>query len=126
MTTTIDEVHLTGTVAALAKSTRLDTVGLFAAGSATVNDFAELLADGLLATSKHIPVLDRAGLMQRGRNGKFRQRTLHATHICDVTSGAEQHRPVREERFDWMQQHLQQLQATHREDPHDRQPDRHP
>ena len=122
MTTTIDEVRLTNTFAALANSTRQSTLGPLAAGSAAATNFTELLTDELPATSKHLTVLDGAGLLQQVRNAKFRQRTLHATHICDVASGAEQYRPIWEERFDWMQQHLRQLQATHREDPNDRQP----
>jgi hypothetical protein len=107
VTTTIDEERLTDTGAALAKSTRRATVGLFVAGSATVNDFTELLANGLPATSKYLTVLDHGGLIQRGHNAEFRHRTLHATHTRAVASCADQNQPIREERFDRMQQHLQ-------------------
>ncbi len=126
VTTTIDEERLTDTVAALAKSTRRATLGLFAADSATMNNFTELLADELPATSKDLTVRDRYGLMQRSRNGKFRQRTLHELHIWDAASCADDYRLIWEERFDRMQQDLQQLQATHLDDPNDRQPDPHP
>ena len=53
--------------------------------------------------------------MQRGRNAKFRPCTLDASPIRDVASWADQYRPVWEERFDRMEQHLHQLQTTNGE-----------
>ena len=78
------------------------------------SEIAEPFDVGLPAISKHLTVLERAGLVQRGRNAKFRPCTLDASPIRDVASWADQYRPVWEERFDRMEQHLHQLQTTNR------------
>lgn len=119
MATTINEEQLTDTFAALANSTRRAILGRLAAGAATVSEIAEPFDVGLPAISKHLTVLERAGLVQRGRNAKFRPCTLDASPIRDVASWADQYRPIWEERFDRMEQHLQHLQATHDEDSDD-------
>ena len=115
MATAIDDEQLTDTFAALANSTRRAILGRLALGAATVSEIAEPFDVGLPAISKHLTVLERAGLVQRGRNAKFRPCTLDASPIRDVASWADQYRPVWEERFDRMEQHLQQLQTTNRE-----------
>ena len=115
MATTIDDQQLTDTFAALANSTRRAILGRLALGAATVSEIAEPFDVGLPAISKHLTVLERAGLVQRGRNAKFRPCTLDASPIRDVASWADQYRPVWEERFDRMEHHLRQLQTTNRE-----------
>lgn len=115
MATAIDDERLTDTFAALANSTRRAILGRLAEGAATVSEIAEPFDVGLPAISKHLTVLERAGLVQRGRNAKFRPCTLDASPIRDVASWADQYRSVWEERFDRMEQHLHQLKTTNRE-----------
>ena len=115
MGTVTDDERLTDTFAALANSTRRAILGRLAAGAATVGEIAEPFDVGLPAISKHLTVLERAGLVQRGRNAKFRPCTLDASPIRDVASWADQYRPVWEERFDRMEQHLHDLQTTDQE-----------
>ena len=115
MGTAIDDERLTDTFAALANSTRRAILGRLAAGAATVGEIAEPFDVGLPAISKHLSVLERAGLVQRGRNARFRPCTLDASPIRDVASWADQYRPVWEERFDRMEQHLHDLQTTDQE-----------
>ena len=115
METAIDDGHLTDTFAALANSTRRAILERLASGAATVSEIAEPFDVGLPAISKHLTVLERAGLVQRGRNAKFRPCTLDASPIRDVASWADQYRPVWEERLDRMERHLRQIQTTNRE-----------
>ena len=112
MPTAIDDEQLTDTFAALANSTRRAILGRLALGAATVSEIAEPFDVGLPAISKHLTVLERAGLVQRGRNAKFRPCTLDASPIRQVASWADQYRPVWEERFDRMERHLHHLQTT--------------
>lgn len=112
MATVIDDEQLTETFAALANATRRAILQRLALGAATVSEIAQPFDVGLPAISKHLTVLELAGLVQRGRNAKFRPCTLDASPIRDVASWADQYRPVWEERFDRMEQHLQHLQAT--------------
>ena len=110
MTTMIDDEQLTETFAALANSTRRAILGRLALGAATVGEIAEPFNIGLPAISKHLTVLEHAGLVQRGRNATFRPCTIDASPIRDIASWAGQYRPIWEERFDRMEQHLQHLQ----------------
>ena len=112
MTTRVDDDHRTETVAALANTTRRAILRRLTAGAATVSEIAEPFDLGLPAISKHLTVLERAGLVQRGRNATFRPCTLDASPIRDVASWADQYRPIWEARFDRMEQHLHHLQTT--------------
>ena len=68
----MDESRLDATFAALADGTRRAMLARLAHGEATVNELAEPFAMSLPAISKHLKVLERAGLISRGRNGQFR------------------------------------------------------
>ncbi len=110
MATTVDEKMLDETFAALANPTRRAIVARLATGEATVNELAEPFALTLPAISKHIKVLERAGLVVRGHRAQYRPCTLDATALEEVSSWAEQHRAVWQARFDRMDQVLTQLQ----------------
>src|SRR6476646_2064 len=110
MTATMDEERLSETFAALANPTRRAILARLAHGAANVNDLAEPFAMTLPAISKHIKVLERAGLVVRGQQAQYRPCALDAAPIEEVSTWAEQYRPVWEARFDRMDDYLRQLQ----------------
>ena len=110
MATAIDEDRLNETFAALANSTRRAILARLAEGAATVNELAEPFEMTLPAISKHIKVLQRAGLVLRGQRAQFRPCALDAARLEEVSTWAEQYRPVWEARFDRMDDYLRQLQ----------------
>lgn len=114
MTAAIDEDRLSETFAALANSTRRAILSRLAAGGATVNELAEPFDLTLPAISKHIKVLEGAGLVMRGRRAQYRPCVLDAAPLEEVSTWAEQYRPVWEARFDRMDHYLAQLRP-HRE-----------
>ena len=118
MTRTIGEDRLSGTFAALANSTRRAILARLAEGEANVNELAEPFDLSLPAISKHIKVLERAGLVVRGQRAQYRPCTLDATPLEEVSTWAEQYRPVWEARFDRMDDYLQQLQERRKADEH--------
>src|SRR3954452_21554048 len=98
-TLTIDEDHLTETFAALANATRRAILGRLAEGPATVNELAAPFDLTLPAVSKHIKVLQHAGLVVRGLQAQYRPCAMDATPLRDVASWAEQYRPLWEASF---------------------------
>src|SRR5687768_14158436 len=94
MTLTIDDDRLNETFAALANSTRRAILARLAQGEANVNELAEPFAMTLPAISKHIKVLERAGLVVRGHRAQYRPCTLDATRLEEISTWAEQYRPV--------------------------------
>ena len=111
MTTAVDEHRLSETFAALASPTRRAMLSRLAQGSATVNELAEPFEMTLPAISKHIKVLERAGLVIRGQQAQYRPCALDAAPLQEVSTWAEQYRPVWESRFDQMDAYLTQLRA---------------
>lgn len=105
----IDEDRLTETFAALANSTRRGILARLAQGGATVNELAEPFDLTLPAISKHIKVLERAGLVTRAQRAQYRPCALDATPLEELATWAEQYRPVWEARFDRMDDYLAQL-----------------
>ncbi len=119
MTITIDEdERLDATFAALASSTRRAILARLADGAANVNELAEPFAMTLPAISKHIKVLERAGLVVRGRTAQYRPCALEAGPLRDVSDWAEQYRPVWEARFDRMDDYLKQLRPDGQDGTH--------
>ena len=114
MTIAIDEDRLSETFAALANPTRRAILARLAKGAATVNELAEPFEMRLPAVSKHIKVLERAGLVVRGQRAQYRPCALDATPLEAVSTWAEQYRPVWEARFDRMDDYLTQLQSPRR------------
>ena len=110
MTVATQEDRLSETFAALANSTRRAILARLAEGAATVNELAEPFAMTLPAISKHIKVLERAGLVRRGHRAQYRPCAIDAAPLEEVSSWAEQYRPVWEARFDRMADYLKQLQ----------------
>jgi DNA-binding transcriptional ArsR family regulator len=109
--TTIDDDRLDETFAALANSTRRAILARLAQGAATVNELAAPFELTLPAVSKHIKVLERAGLVRRGQRAQYRPCALNAGRLAEVATWAEQYRPIWEARFDRMDDYLTQLQA---------------
>jgi DNA-binding transcriptional ArsR family regulator len=116
MPTALDEAKLDETFAALANSTRRAIVARLARGGATVNELAEPFELTLPAISKHIKVLERAGLIVRAHRAQYRPCTLDATPLEEVSTWAEQYRPVWEARFDRMDQYLTQFRQQGKAD----------
>jgi DNA-binding transcriptional ArsR family regulator len=112
MTTAMDERRLSETFAALANSTRRAILARLAESSATVNELAEPFEMTLPAISKHIKVLERAGLVTRGQRAQYRPCALAAAPLQEVSTWAEQYRPVWEARFDRMDTYLTHLRST--------------
>src|SRR5262245_32382406 len=112
-TETVDD-RLTETFAALANSTRRAILARLAVGAATVNELAEPFALTLPAVSKHIKVLEHAGLVVRGQRAQYRPCALDAAPLEEVATWAEQYRAVWEARFDQMDEYLRQLQSKGR------------
>jgi DNA-binding transcriptional ArsR family regulator len=117
--TAIDEDRLSETFAALASSTRRAILARLAEGSATVNELAEPFALTLPAISKHIKVLERAGLVVRGRHAQYRPCALDPAPLGEVSTWAERCRDVWEARFDRMDEYLTQLRSQGRTDEND-------
>ena len=111
MTTAIDERRLNETFGALANSTRRAILARLADGSATVNELAEPFEMTLPAISKHIKVLERAGLVRRGRRAQCRPCALEATALQEVSTWAEHYRPIWEARFDQMDDYVTHIQS---------------
>jgi len=109
MITAIDDDRLTDTFGALANSTRRAILARLAVGAATVNELAEPFSLSLPAVSKHIKVLERAGLVIRGQSAQYRPCALDAGPLKEVMTWTEQYRRVWENRFDQMDAYLTQL-----------------
>ena len=115
----IDEDRLSETFAALANATRRAILARLAEGEANVNDLAEPFDMTLPAISKHIKVLERAGLVVRSQRAQYRPCTLDAMPLEAIATWAEQYRPVWEARFDRMDDYIQQLQQVRETGEHD-------
>ena len=106
----VSDDRLNGAFAALANSTRRAILARLAVGEATVNELAEPFDMTLPAISKHIKVLERAGLIVRAHRAQFRPCALDAARLEEVSSWAEQCRQTWEARLDRMDEHLTKLQ----------------
>ena len=93
---------------ALAHPTRRAILGRLAKGEATVNELAEPFEMSLPAISKHIRVLEGAGLVTQGRNAQFRPCKLNAAPLKAVADWTEQYRHIWDLRFDRMDAILSQ------------------
>jgi DNA-binding transcriptional ArsR family regulator len=114
--TVTDDDRLDGTFAALASGTRRALLARLAQGPATVNELAEPFDLGLPAISKHLKVLERAGLLRRGRHAQFRPCELDPTPLREVSAWADLHRATWEASFDRMEHRLAAWQANKEND----------
>jgi uncharacterized protein YndB with AHSA1/START domain/DNA-binding transcriptional ArsR family regulator len=99
--------QLTRTFAALADPTRRAILGRLAEGEATVNELAEPFPISVQAVSKHLKVLERAGLITRGRTAQLRPSRLQAAPLKDAVDWLEEYRAFWEGSFDRLQARLQ-------------------
>jgi DNA-binding transcriptional ArsR family regulator len=106
----VDDAQLDATFAALADATRRAILARLAHGEATVNELAAPFPISLPAISKHLKVLEHAGLISRGRDGQFRPCRLEAGRLDDATDWIETNRQVWTDRFDKLSAHLRDLQ----------------
>lgn len=107
-----DENKLDLTFAALANSTRRAILARLAQGEATVNELAEPFDMSLPAISKHIKVLEKAGLIVQGQKAQYRPCKIDASPLKDVSDWTQQYRHIWEERFDQMDNYINQLKNT--------------
>src|ERR1700687_5498109 len=91
---------LTTTLAALADPTRRAILARLALGETSVTELAAPFAMSLPAVSKHLKVLQRAGLIQRGREAQWRPCRLEAAPLGDAAAWLEHYRRFWEESFD--------------------------
>ena len=103
--------RLSTTFAALADPTRRAILARLALGETTVNKLAEPFDMSLPAVSKHLKVLERAGLIERGRDAQFRPCRLEPEPLKAVDSWLEEYRRLWEERLDRLDEYLQKLQG---------------
>ena len=99
------------TFAALADPTRRAILARLAGGDeATVNELAEPFAMSLQAVSKHLKVLETAGLIVRGANAQFRPCRLDPEPLDNAVEWIDRHRQVWKDRFDLLGDHLRLIQ----------------
>jgi DNA-binding transcriptional ArsR family regulator len=98
--------------AALADPTRRAILARLALGEASVTELAEPFAMTLPAISKHLKVLEKAGLIERGREAQWRPCRLQAEPLKKASDWIEQYRQHWEQRFDRLSDYLRALQAT--------------
>src|SRR5580658_5515363 len=113
MKTSIDP--LSKTFAALADPTRRAILARLADGEATVNELAEPFEMSLQGVSKHLKVLQGAGLIIQSREAQYRPCRLESAPLDGAVEWIEQHRKVWEQRFDQLEQHLREIQKEPKE-----------
>jgi DNA-binding transcriptional ArsR family regulator len=100
---------LSTTFAALADPTRRAILARLASGECSVTELAEPFDMSMPAVSKHLRVLERAGLIARGREAQWRPCRLEAGPLRDVAEWAERYRAIWEQRLDCLDTYLQEL-----------------
>jgi DNA-binding transcriptional ArsR family regulator len=101
---------LSTTFAALADPTRRAILARLSKGEASVNDLAAPFKMSLPAVSKHLKVLERAGLITRGREAQWRPCKLKPEPMKQATDWLEEYRKYWEESFDRLEAYLEELQ----------------
>jgi len=111
--------RLDHTFAALADPTRRAILARLATGEATVTQLAEPFRISLPAISRHLKVLESAGLIARGREAQWRPRTLRAEPLKEATDWLEQYRRFWQQSLDRLEEHLTELQGKEpKDEPH--------
>jgi DNA-binding transcriptional ArsR family regulator len=103
--------QLDRTFAALSDPTRRAILARLAEGEATVNEVAEPFAISLPAVSKHLKVLEHAGLITRGRDAQWRPCRLKAAPLGDAADWLEHYRQFWEGSLDRLDDHLRKIQG---------------
>jgi DNA-binding transcriptional ArsR family regulator len=104
--------RLDATFAALADPTRRAILARLASGEASVTELAEPFTISQPAISKHLKVLERAGLISRGRDAQRRPRRLEAKPLAEATEWLERYRRVLEGNFQRLDALLDELKIT--------------
>jgi DNA-binding transcriptional ArsR family regulator len=107
--------QLSATFAALADPTRRAILARLASGERSVTELAEPFDMSMPAVSKHLRVLQRAGLIVRGRDAQRRPCRLQPAPLKEVSEWAERYRAIWEQRFDRLEIYLQELKAKERQ-----------
>jgi DNA-binding transcriptional ArsR family regulator len=103
--------RLTATFSALADPTRRAILARLTLGEASVSQLVEPFSISQPAISRHLKVLERAGLISRGREAQWRPCKLDGAPLKDVADWLEPYRRFWEERLDRLDEHLRMLQA---------------
>lgn len=109
--TGLSDERLDAAFAALADPTRRAIVSRLARGDATVSELAAPFAMSLPGISKHLKVLERSGLISRGREAQFRPCHLEVDALDQTLDWISTHRQVWNERFDKLDVHLRNLRS---------------
>jgi DNA-binding transcriptional ArsR family regulator len=107
--------QLSTTFAALADPTRRAILARLVSGACSVTELAEPFDMSMPAVSKHLRVLERAGLIARGREAQWRPCRLEAAPLKEVAEWAERYRHIWEARFDRLDDYLQELKQKEAE-----------
>jgi DNA-binding transcriptional ArsR family regulator len=103
--------QLSSTLAALADPTRRAILAHLMSGEASVTELAEPFEIGFAAVSKHIKVLENAGLVSRARAGQWRPCRIQAAPLKEVANWVEEYRMAWEQRLDRLHDYLGELKA---------------
>jgi DNA-binding transcriptional ArsR family regulator len=114
---TILDEDLSRTFAALADPTRRAILSQLTGGEATVNQLAEPFAMTQQAISKHLKILERAGLISRTRTAQRRPCQLETEHLDAAAEWIGRHRRLWEERYDRLDEHLATLRRPSQQEP---------
>jgi DNA-binding transcriptional ArsR family regulator len=106
--------QLSTTFAALADPTRRAILARLTSGEHSVTELAEPFDMSMPAVSKHLRVLERAGLIARGREAQWRPCRLEAARLKEVADWVEDYREIWEQRFDRLETYLQELKTKER------------
>jgi DNA-binding transcriptional ArsR family regulator len=107
---------LSATFAALADPTRRAILARLALGEATVTELARPFQMSMPGVSKHLKVLQGAGLIVQGRDAQWRPCRLEPAPLRDIANWAEQYRRFWEESFDRLDEYLHELQQQEKND----------
>ena len=116
---------LSATFAALADPTRRAILARLASGEATVMELSKPFDMTPPAVTKHLKVLQRAGLITQGRQAQWRPCRLEPKPLSEIASWVEPYRQLWEERLDRLEEHLRNIQSgkfPSKEKSHDRKP----
>lgn len=116
MTEPMGPDRLSATFAALADPTRRAILARLADGEATVNELAAPFDMSLPAVSKHLKVLQRAGLIEQGRQAQWRPCRLEPEPLRDISDWVGQYRHIWEERFNRLDDYLTTLKNRHKQE----------
>lgn len=103
--------HLSATFSALADPTRRRILANLSRGEASVNQLARPFAMSLPAISKHLKVLQKAGLITRSRNAQWRPCRIEAAPLKEANDWLDQYKKFWEESFDRLDEYLKKLQS---------------